>query len=45
MSAAVPRSNKVIKKTKGSKSTQPNYTVEIILAIWNDDSDYGKSFR
>jgi hypothetical protein len=34
-----------IKVKKGSKPTQLNYTVEIVLATWNEETDYGKSFR
>ena len=43
-SAAVVQSKK-IKVNKGSKPTQMNYTVEIVLATWNEETDYGKSFR
>ncbi len=30
---------------KASKPTELHYTVEIVLATWNAESDYGKSFR
>jgi hypothetical protein len=29
----------------GSKPTQLRYTVDIVLATWNEEDDYGKSFR
>ncbi len=43
-SVAVVQSKK-IKVNKGSKPTQMNYTVEIVLATWNEETDYGKTFR
>ncbi len=33
-----------LKVKKASKPTQLNYTVEIVLATWNEETDYGKSF-
>jgi hypothetical protein len=39
---AVVQSQK-IKVKKGSKPTQLKYTVEIVLATWNEETDYGKS--
>jgi hypothetical protein len=43
-SVAVVQSKK-IKGKKGSKNTQMNYTVEIVLATWTEDTEYGKTFR
>jgi hypothetical protein len=37
--------SKTIKGKKGSKPTQLRYTVDIVLATWNEEDDYGKSFR
>jgi hypothetical protein len=33
------------KVNKGSKNTQMNYTVQIVLATWKEDTYYGKTFR
>ena len=42
-SALVQSTKKKVKKA--SKPTELHYTVEIVLATWNAESDYGKSFR
>ena len=42
--SAVVESN-TFKEKKGSKPTQLRYTVDIVLATWNEENDYGKSFR
>lgn len=44
------RSSAVVQATKqkvqkASKPTELHYTVETVLATWNAESDYGKSFR
>jgi hypothetical protein len=36
---------KKMKVKKGSKPAQLNYTVEIELATWNEETEYGTSFR
>jgi hypothetical protein len=33
------------KKTTRKKSADETYTIDKILVTWNDDSEYGKSFR
>ena len=33
------------KRSKGSKMTEQSYNVEIVLEKWNEDTDYGKTFR
>jgi hypothetical protein len=43
ISSAMVQSIK-LKVKKASKPTQLNYTVEIVLATWNEETDYGKSF-
>jgi hypothetical protein len=42
-SALVQSTKKKVKRA--SKPTELHYTVEIVLATWNAESDYGKSFR
>jgi hypothetical protein len=46
----ITRKPKKIRQTrtstdKGKKSTGMSYTNEIVLATWNEMTDYGKSFR
>jgi hypothetical protein len=43
-SVAVVQSKKK-KVNTGSKTTKMNYTVQIVLETWNEDTDYGKTFR